>query len=178
MTIMIIVQTVDRKLTEKYFTRKKVEQVIDGKKLIEDVKAEIQCVEKEKQRYFESGNFHNGNILVERMQAMKLVMKIIANQPQIEKCADCSRRKFYQQGYQDGLNADKWIPCEERLPKEEGNYCVTRENGEVDIDCFLIWANNDGSFNNCIDDNPIRFPEKKVIAWQPLPQPYKKEGAE
>jgi hypothetical protein len=23
-----------------------------------------------------------------------------------------SRREWYQKGYQDGLNADKWIPCE------------------------------------------------------------------
>lgn len=30
------------------------------------------------------------------------VVKIIKSQPQIEKCGDCSRRKFYQQGYEAG----------------------------------------------------------------------------
>ena len=110
--------------------------------------------------------------------------------------------------------ADKWIPCEERLPDAEEEvfilakrkyrggdvkYITTtamyedgtiRENdscwywedieGEWDEeeDCYIIpkgwWEckhyNPDNCYNNAVDD--------EVIAWQPLPQPYKKEGAE
>ena len=58
---------------------------ISKSETIESIKAEIQCVEKEKQQYFEQGNFHNGNILVEKIQAMKLVMKIVANEPTVDE---------------------------------------------------------------------------------------------
>lgn len=53
--------------------------------LIENIKAEIQCVEKEKQSYFKQGNFHNGNILIEKIQAMKLVLKIVANEQTLDE---------------------------------------------------------------------------------------------
>ena len=46
-------------------------------------------------------------------------------------CSECSRRKFYQKGYQDGLNADKWIPIEERLPKDCEMVLVCLEQGNV-----------------------------------------------
>ena len=34
------------------------------------------------------------------------------------KCGDCSRRKWYQKGYDDGKKNDGWIPVEERLPEK------------------------------------------------------------
>lgn len=45
-------------------------------------------------------------------------IEIINSQPKVEKCGDCSRRKFYQLGYNDGYNANKRIPCSEKLPSE------------------------------------------------------------
>jgi hypothetical protein len=75
-------------------------------------------------------------------------------------------RGQYDKGYQDGLNADKWIPCEERLPSEIGCYLVT----------------TDGRYNDIVDiafyDSKVWYKASEVIAWQPLPQQYKKEGAE
>lgn len=60
-----------------------------------------------------------------------------------------------------------WIPCEERLPSEEGQYLVTLRRWNC-----ITFAN----FKD-IKHNP-HFDNSDVIAWQPLPQPYKKEGAE
>lgn len=40
-----------------------------------------------------------------------------------DKCSECSRRKWYQKGYEDGkkdTHKDDWIPVEERLPEAEG----------------------------------------------------------
>lgn len=75
---------------------------------IESIKAEIQCVEKEKQQYFEQGNFHNGNILVEKIQAMKLVMKIVANEPTLceipQKAVGFGTDNQYVRGRKDGWN--------------------------------------------------------------------------
>lgn len=54
-----------------------------------------------------------------------------------------------------------WISINERLPQEKGWYLVTREDGKVDLG---YWFTNEGwkeGFNS------------KIIAWQPLPKPYK-----
>ena len=81
---------------------------------------------------------------------------------------------------------DGWIPCSERLPEESGYYLVTYHN----------WS--DGNFLPKYDDTYVRrlhyqisehfvgwnYPKnvddraendchKEVIAWQPLPEPYK-----
>ena len=62
--------------------------------------------------------------------------------------------------------ADKWIPCEVDMPKEIGRYIVTLKDGR--------------SLEAIYDNITKRFImyEHEVIAWMPLPQPYKKEGAE
>lgn len=78
--------------------------MIDENKLIEDIEEEIKCMNEEKERYFKDGNFHNGNIIVEQISAIKIIKKIINNQPKI----------------------GEWIPCSERLPEEDGSYLVTR----------------------------------------------------
>ena len=59
-----------------------------------------------------------------------------------------------------------WIPCEVDMPKELGRYIVTLKDGR--------------SLEAIYDNISKRFIlyEHEVIAWQPLPQPYKKEGAE
>ena len=62
-----------------------------------------------------------------------------------------------------------WIPCSERLPEEEDYYLVTKEDDiaySIDIALWnphYHWSNN--GFHKA----------DKVIAWQPLPTPYKKE---
>ena len=93
-----------------------------------------------------------------------------------------SRREWYQKGYQDGLNADKWISCEERLPeldegmeyfKQSKEYLVTVQWWDEETNVDIGWYNQNGMWSN--DSKNC-----KVIAWLPiaLPQPYKKEGAE
>ena len=58
--------------------------MIDEKKLIEKIKTESKI----------GGWLYTDEII-----------DIINSQPKIEKCADCSKRKFYQQGYEAAKNA-------------------------------------------------------------------------
>lgn len=65
---------------------------------------------------------------------------------------------------------DGWIPCEEeRLPEDFEEVLVTDTGGRV----RLI------TFNKFLFNHPEYTHEVKVIAWRPLPAPYRPEkGAE
>ena len=70
-------------------------------------------------------------------------------------------------------SADKWIPVSERLPEETGEYLcwVKREQEEPYIDIEQIDC--DGMIKEWNMVKPW-----EVIAWMPLPSPYKGEQNE
>ena len=96
-----------------------------------------------------------------------------------KNCSDCTRRKFYMDGYEAGRrDSQRWIPCSERMP-EEGVNPITRDwyiylvsvsfgNGIVDIRHYKFgkghWWHGDAIM------------DKYVLAWMPLPEPYREEG--
>ena len=68
---------------------------------------------------------------------------------------------------------DGWIPCSERLPEEDGNYLVQQEDGRINIlhyckgwNCTYMDVDKTRWSNAC--------ERKDIIAWQPLPAPFKK----
>lgn len=58
----------------------------------------------------------------------------------------------------------EWIPVEEKMPKNLENILVSCDNGEVDYGFY----SDDHFVLDYIDDEA--YP---VIAWMPLPEPYK-----
>ena len=70
---------------------------------------------------------------------------------------------------------DGWIPCSERLPEEPFGCLVTVIDCEpvtqTDFENILpYFVGYDGESWNDEDGNEIPF---EVIAWQPLPKPFK-----
>lgn len=63
----------------------------------------------------------------------------------------------------------KWIPCSERLPEKNGEFIVSLE------DCVYPWASwfNGKWFMLPADGIARDFGEHEVLAWMPLPKPYK-----
>ena len=74
---------------------------------------------------------------------------------------------------------NKWIPCEERLPSETMLCLVTIENRMQKNPIIMWWIDGKEEQVSMFDDKKGHWKEQwcKVLAWQPLPQPYKKEGA-
>ncbi len=71
-------------------------------------------------------------------------------------------REQYEKGYSDGLNADKWISVNDRLPEN----CI--EVLVYDTDCGIVI----GWYDKEIGDFAADFisPLDAVTHWQPLPE--------
>ena len=68
-----------------------------------------------------------------------------------------------------------WIPVSERLPEERGHYLVTVkiEIPELDKLCFDTQI---AGFDGVHLNTGYMGDDIRVIAWTPLPEPYKIEG--
>lgn len=72
----------------------------------------------------------------------------------------------------------RWIPCSERLPEEENKrYWICTDYG---YQCECRWTNVNHIWTNLTTDwhwNIMDVPQySKVVAWMPLPEPYKAES--
>ena len=65
----------------------------------------------------------------------------------------------------------RWIPCSERLPDDDRTKVVTLANGNAEAGYY---SNGDWW---CIGDT-ISLENPIVIAWMPLPEPYREERTE
>lgn len=97
---------------------------------------------------------------------------IRSHMDEVPKCGECSRRKQYMQGYKDGKKDDGWITyTSQNIPKKEDVYLVTCDDEKYPVkrmrfkkeDEYGLWYDNYGIYDGVI------------LAWQPLPEPYKEE---
>ena len=72
-----------------------------------------------------------------------------------------------------------WIPVSERLPETDGVYNVTRRlfDKQIDMEPYLIadacYFDGSNTWHNDNRINHSRHILEDVIAWMPLPQPYR-----
>lgn len=71
-------------------------------------------------------------------------------------------------GYKHEKTAQQWIPCSERLPEEMGTYMTTIDYGEHGLATGQRYYYGRG----------LKWNDECVIAWLPLPEPYKAESEE
>ena len=101
---------------------------------------------------------------------MKMQM-VIANYFKDECDVNTSIRQAFEKGFRIGLKKgisanrpQEWIPCSERLPKENTEVLMSLEWG-VDIGEYRNGEWHSEWINHYDDDN--------VLAWMPLPKPWK-----
>ena len=103
---------------------------------------------------------------------------------QERECNGLGEGPAYRQGWNDAIDAvmdnepsaqpeQRWIPCSERLPEHGGRYLISVLDGinrRTTVAPYLprckAWAMNG------------RMAYWKVIAWLPLPEPYREEDGE
>ena len=64
----------------------------------------------------------------------------------------------------------EWVPVSKRLPEKDGRYYVTRHDFVTQTDFTdILWYEKDVWWDRQATGNYA------VIAWMPLPEPYRKE---
>ncbi len=77
------------------------------------------------------------------------------------------------------MRQSRWIPCSERLPKFGDDVLITLSMGHLCKDeiaiAYLMYDNCNKLFwMDYIHSEPYKTDE--VLAWMPLPEPYKSES--
>lgn len=128
--------------------------MIDEKRLIEKIKERIEIHEKDYQAF---KNYSGDRKIkdIAKWDECTVIIDLIKNQPKV----------------------GNWIPCSERLPNSNGCYLVWRPHffgGEIGMPAICYF---DGQ-NTWHDAYGVDFTrilnESDVVAWQPLPELYKK----
>ena len=80
------------------------------------------------------------------------------------------------------VGTNGWIPCSERLPKEDGSYLV-QSVFEEEVHFYDQYYDSGceafGTYRDYYDKNTLGFLDSEfvkdeyVVAWRPLPEPYK-----
>lgn len=137
------------------------------------------CQVQAPQNYMQQSRHDDGKDLISRADAIEAV------------CEECSERwKHYKECdlYKDGQcfeitalmalpSADAvqgWIPCSERLPKRDELVLVTYKTTDRIHLCKYLDDGSENPWWSYIDDccawNNV------VLAWMPLPKPYREDG--
>ena len=73
-------------------------------------------------------------------------------------------------------NNDGWIPVSEKLPEESDYYMACICNDEVcDYDFRKTWFAHADDYDMDKSEWRELYDFERVIAWQPLPEPYKEK---
>lgn len=99
---------------------------------------------------------------------MRAMQSVLYDLPSVNPAKKVSRSE----------NPNKWIPVSERLPESCGMYIVTRKIYDCPDTAPIImsdesWFDGQNTWHN---DNRINHDRRylsDVIAWMPLPEPYK-----
>lgn len=109
--------------------------------------------------------------IAERITELWYVEEIIrSHMDEIPNCEGCSRRKWYQKGFEDGKKDNDWIPVEEKLPEEYERY-----KGRKVIDVLVTTTKGKVTKVQRQSHNGYWWWGRiygEPTAWQPLPEPY------
>ena len=93
-------------------------------------------------------------------------------------CDSEEDRKHLMNKLERVLNSG-WIPCSERLPEKEGAYITTLSGTLVGENALLVgWSYFESDCWEEFGNSHWEEDEFNVIAWMPLPEPYKENEDE
>lgn len=74
--------------------------------------------------------------------------------------------------------SEGWIPCSKKMPDEDGEYLVTFNGKFIDNIIKVMFYEVDKNYFSIYVPGAGDIPYEEVIAWTPLPEPYKEADDE
>lgn len=106
------------------------------------------------------------------MQELEKILEEIIEQLKAEGCIiDDAAGNRAEEIIHDHMN-DGWIPVEERLPDGKTRVICQFDNGDIEL-LWQDWESDPEMLTYFADFSMMAA--KKVIAWRPLPEPYRPE---
>ena len=114
---------------------------------------------------------------MEIKEAIEFLKKYTADEVYTHKCitshnmaiSALEKRISMKPVFVHPLQFDNWIPCKERLPgtfeQKVKAYLTTNEEGMIGVSYYHPMCGWSNGYKSVFD----------VIAWQPLPEPYREE---
>lgn len=106
--------------------------------------------------------------LIDRQVAINAVeesRRLNHHQDGKEACAHEYEHRHFLKILNDLPDAQRWIPCSERLPERNQICIVTDETRR----CAYEYGLHDETYD---EENGWTYLGHKIIAWMPLPEPY------
>ena len=119
----------------------------------------------------------NRFVLIEKYKQKLIEGTNISDRPEEMAVIDSILFRLWQMGWLDKLEEEtKWIPCSERLPETSDavltTYIVNGDRSRKYVEESSYYG-NDESWSSPWDEYRIAGTRIEVIAWMPLPEPYK-----
>ena len=108
------------------------------------------------------------------IEDLKSTMSICMSEP--EKTEICTSLSVAIDTMRQMEQKQRWIPASERLPEEDTDVLVTLKCGLIGIMQKKLADDDNGE--SCYIWQDFEGEEHEVIAWMPLPKPYKGESEE
>mgnify|MGYP000849409590 CR=1 FL=1 len=116
----------------------------------------------------ERGNIQFSSYTKPLIAVEDVLESIRSHMDEVPNCGKCSRREWYQKGFEDGKKDSGWIPVEEkRVPEKE----VIAQNVYDEMMIGYVYYSEEMEWYECVSDDVYLT---NVVAWQPLPESYKK----
>ena len=97
------------------------------------------------------------------------IAKITLSEEQVREAVEKAKSGIVQM-FPSAQPEQKWIPCSERLPEKDGRYQVTRYDYVANTEFIdILWYEENLWWNRHSTG------DYAVIAWMPLPEPYRAE---
>ena len=107
--------------------------------------------------------YHCGKAVIKDKNKLSEAMEKLAEFEEKEKCGEWLDAIEIAK-ISIALQSQKWIPCSERLPEDNTDVIVYFYSGTVTE--MRYWGN--GIFQGIYEHTA-----KTIVAWMPLPKPYK-----
>ena len=98
--------------------------------------------------------------LISRQEVLTLIEKSVSEYGDRYSVDMLNMWGLFAQVVKDMPSAQQWIPCSERLPEQNGKYLVVGRQKAINILKF---------------DGGRWYGKWGVVAWMPLPSPYREE---